>query len=175
MVQYPVFYGKETIMDRFMRKCVMDRKIVQLLIQKKSFNKISKQLKVSKKRIRQIFDMAESEGYFEGKSLPEFPQAIFKYPAKVINKEISEIDILLLKKIKWIKDRREAAWSLITIWEELNVEVTKASFYRFIKRHNIDDDKEKGRCRIKISCEIIHSPGEAHNPRLGKIERYYRS
>ena len=29
-------------MDRFMRKCVMDRKIVQLLIQKKSFNKISK-------------------------------------------------------------------------------------------------------------------------------------
>ncbi len=157
-------------MNRFMRKCVMDRKIVQLLIQKKSFNKISKQLKVSKKRIRKINDMAQAEGYFDGGVMPEYPEAIFSYPAKVINQEISETDTELLKKIEWIKDRREAGWHLITIWEELNIEVAKASFYRFIKRHRIDEDKEKGRCRIKITSEIIHEPAEALILDWGKLK-----
>ena len=41
-------------MDQFMRKCVMDRKIVEQLIFKKSFNEIEKNLKVGKKR-RGIF------------------------------------------------------------------------------------------------------------------------
>lgn len=153
-----------------MRKCVMDRKIVQLLIQKRSFNKISKQLKVSKKRIRQINDMAKDAGYFNGQSLPEYPEIIFSYPAKVINREVSEVDTQLLKKIDWIKERREAGWHLITIWEELNIEITKASFYRFIKRHQLDDDREKGRCRIKVISEIIHAPAEALILDWGKLK-----
>ena len=157
-------------MDRFMRKCVMDRKIVQLLIQKKSFNKISKQLHVSKKRVRQIHDMAKEIGYFDGKSMPEYPEAIFNYPAKVISKEISEVDTGLLKKVEWIKDRREAGWHLITIWEELDIKVTKASFYRFIKRHRLDEDKEKGRCRIKVTSEIVHAPAEALILDWGKLK-----
>lgn len=163
-------FWKEAIMDRFMRKCVMDRKIVQLLIKETSFNKISKQLKVSKKRVRQINDMAKEEGYFDGKKLPPYPEAIFKYPDKIINKPVSEIDTELLKKLDWIKERREAGWHLITIWEELDIEVTQASFYRFIKRHKLDEDKEKGRCRVKVTSEIIHRPGEALLLDWGKLK-----
>ena len=57
-------------MDRFMRKCVVDRKIVELLIQKKSFNKIAKLLKVGKPRIRKVRDMADELGYLKGVELP---------------------------------------------------------------------------------------------------------
>ena len=58
-------------MDHFMRKCAMDRKIVQLLTQEIRFNSISKRLKVSKKRIHQIHDMANDERYLDGKAIPE--------------------------------------------------------------------------------------------------------
>jgi hypothetical protein len=148
----------------------MDRKIVQLLIKNTSFNKIAKQLKVSKKRIRQINDMAEEEGYFNETPLPPYPEAIFKYPEKVVNRPVSEADTELLKKYDWIKERREAGWHLITIWEELDIEVTQASFYRFIKRHKLDENKERGRCRIKVIPEIIHSPGEALLLDWGKLK-----
>ena len=114
--------------------------------------------------------MAKEVGYFDGKSMPEYPEAIFNYPAKVISKEISEVDTGLLKKVEWIKDRREAGWHLITIWEELDIKVTKASFYRFIKRHRLDEDKEKGRCRIKVTSEIVHAPAEALILDWGKLK-----
>ena len=41
-------------MNRFTRKCVVDRKIVESLILKKSFNEISRTLKVGKRRIRTV-------------------------------------------------------------------------------------------------------------------------
>lgn len=157
-------------MDRFMRKCCMDRKIVQLLIKKRSFNKISKELKVGKRRIRKIHDMAEEFGYLKGVALPEYPQAIFDYPDKVKNPKVSDVDSQLLQELDWIKDRREAGWHLVTIWEELQTQVTKASFYRFVRRHNIDEDKEKVRCRIKVISEIIHAPGEALILDWGKLQ-----
>ena len=50
-------------MDHFMRKCAMDRKIVERLILKKSFNDIEKDLKVGKKRIRKVHDLAKALGY----------------------------------------------------------------------------------------------------------------
>ncbi len=80
-------------MDRFMRKCVMDRKIVQLLIQERSFNKISKQLKVGKKRIRQINNMAKSVGYLDGHPLPEY---LCTYQSKSIDRVSFEIESLQL-------------------------------------------------------------------------------
>lgn len=157
-------------MDHFMRKCIMDRKIVQLLIQGISFNSISKQLKVSKKRIRQVHDMAKDEGYLDGREIPQYPEKIFDYDENSLKTTVSVVDTELQKHKQWIKDRREAGWSLVTILEELPVTVTKASFYRFITRHNLDDDKEKGRCRIKVVSEIVHSPGEALILDWGKLK-----
>ena len=130
-------------MDRFMKKCIMDRKIVEQLVQKKSFNKISKQLKVGKARIRKVFDLANEAGYLDQVPLPAYPAALFKYKDDSFNGPVSDVDKELLKHLKWIKDRREAGWHLVTIFEELpstEVEVTKSSFYRFIKRHQIDED-----------------------------------
>lgn len=154
-------------MDKFMRKCAMDRRIVQLLSLKTSFNKISKELKVSKKRIRQIQDMAREYGYLDGKELPPFPEAIFKYPDKVVNREISDPDTLLLEHKDWIKERRGVGWHLVTIWEELPVKVSRTSFYRFINRHGINE--EDGRTRIKVVSEILYGPGEALILDWGKL------
>ena len=128
-------------MDRFMRKCMMDRKIVELLVQDKSFNKIAKQLKVGKARIRKVADEAKACGYLDGQPLPKYPMAIFKYPQSSINGgPVSDIDKELIKHLDWMKERREAGWHLITIFEELpasKIEITKSSFYRFVKRHGM--------------------------------------
>lgn len=156
-------------MDRFMRKCIVDRKIVELLIQKKSFNKIAKQLKVGKVRIRKIYDMANEFGYLKGKPLLPYPQALFEYKDNPLLGPISEIDIELQKHLDWIKERREAGWHLVTIWEELPIEVNRSSFYRFIQRHKIDDDPEKSRCRVRVIPEIIHEPGESLILDWGKL------
>ncbi len=159
-------------MDRFMRKCVMDRKIVEQLIQKKSFNKISKQLKVGKARIRKIYNMAQEAGYFDSKPLPPYPTALFEYKDDSLLGPVSDVDKELLKHKKWIEDRREAGWHLVTIFEELpktDIEITKSSFYRFITRHKIDDDKERGRCRVRVIPEIIHEPGESLILDWGKL------
>jgi len=157
-------------MDRFTRKCLMDRKIVQLLMEGKSFNYISKALKVSKKRVRQTHSMAETKGYLSGNSLPAYPESIFDHQRPIKAGPVSEADSELLGQLEWIKDRREAGWHLITIWEELPLkDITKASFYRFIKRHHIVEDKEKIRCRMKVTSEIIHGPGEALILDWGKL------
>ena len=159
-------------MNRFMRKCVMDRKIVEQLIQKKSFNKISKQLKVSKVRIREIFDKANELGYLDQNPLPPYPEALFDYKEQSDKGPVSDVDKELLKHLNWIKERREAGWHLITILEELpqtTVEVTKSSFYRFIKRHQIDQDKEHSRCRSRVIPKIIHEPGESLILDWGKL------
>lgn len=161
-------------MNRFMRKCVMDRKIVEQLIQKKSFNKISKNLKVGKARIRKIFDQATAAGYLNGAPLPPYPTALFEYKDDPLLGPVSDVDKELLKHLDWIKERREAGWHLITIFEELpdtdpDIEITRASFYRFIKRHKVDEDRERVRCRVRVIPEIIHEPGESLILDWGKL------
>lgn len=157
-------------MDRFTRKCVMDRKIVQNLVEGKSFNKISNELKVGKRRIRKIHDMAKKAGYLSGTPLPAYPLALFDYPGASENNPVSETDKELMEHLQWIKERREAGWHLVTIHEELPVKVHKSSFYRFIHRHGIDDNKEKVRCRVGVKCEIIHDPAEALILDWGKLK-----
>lgn len=159
-------------MDRFMRKCVVDRKIVELLIQKKSFNKVAKALKVGKPRIKKVHKMALGEGYLEGTPLPNYPKAIFDYKElQDPQGPVSDVDHTLLEHLDWIKDRREAGWHLVTIWEELPVDIliNRSSFYRFIQRHKIDEDPEKSRCRIRVVPEIIHAPGESLILDWGKL------
>lgn len=156
-------------MNRFMRKCVMDRKIVQLLLKNTSSNKIAAELKVSKKRIKKVKSQAEDMGYFDGIDLPKYPLAIFEYNEEQVLRS-SPVDSTLLEHKEWIVERRMAGWHLVTIWEELPVKVTKSSFYRFIKRHKIDADREKVRCRVKVVGEIIHAPAEALILDWGKLK-----
>jgi hypothetical protein len=165
-----MFSRRKTIMDYFMKRCFMDRKIVELLITKKSFNKISKQLKVGKMRVRKLSILAKEKGYLDGAPLPSYPQPLFDYSSEKKEGPVSEIDALLLPYLEWIKERRqEAGWHLITVYEELPIKVSKSSFYRFVHRHGIDDDKEKIRCRVKVVSEILHYPGEALILDWGKL------
>lgn len=155
-------------MDRFTRKCLVDRKIVQELIAKSSFNNISQKLKVGKRRIKKIYKLAKDFGYLDGTPMPEYPKGIFNYETEQ-NLPTSKTDELLLEHLTWIKERREVGWHLITIFEELPIKVGQSSFYRFIKRHKIDQDRERSRCRVKVVSEIINEPGEALYLDWGKL------
>ena len=148
------------IMKCLTERCIVDRKIVQLLIKGKSFNQISKEIHVSKVRIKKIKEMAIEAGHFDGRPLPPVPEAIFEYKNE---KELvtSDVDEQLLEHIDWMKECREAGWHLISIYEGLPILVSKSSFYRFIERHGLNSDKERGRCRIKVIGEINHKAGEA--------------
>jgi transposase len=152
-----------------MRKCIVDRKIVELLVQKKSFNKISKQLKVGKTRIRKVYDLADKKGYLKGTPLPPYPQAVFDYRDDPCLGPASDVDEALSEYLDWIKERKEVGWHWVTIWEELPIEVNRSSFYRFVKRHKIGEDIEKSRCRVRVVPEIFHEPGESLILDWGKL------
>lgn len=156
-------------MDRFMRKCVVDRKIVELLTLKKSFNKIAKELKVGKKRIRKVNDQALEFGYLSETPLPAYPLPLFEYKDDPLLGPVSDVDDALTEHLEWIKERREAGWHLVTVWEELPVKVTRSSFYRFAKRHEADINPEDLRCRVRVVPEIIHEPGESLILDWGKL------
>jgi hypothetical protein len=143
----------------------MDRKIVERLILNKSFNDIVKDLKVGKKRIRKVHDLAEALGYLNDKPLPPYPESIFDPPAPGVKKAASIPDQLLMEHVQWIKDRLELGWKYVTIIEELPVKVAPSSFYRFLKRHNIGEKTSI----LRVVPEIIHAPGESLILDWGKL------
>jgi hypothetical protein len=108
-------------MDRFKRKLLMDRKIVQSLIEGQSFNKISKLLKVSKNRIKKVNELAKEMGYLDGKALPAYPEVIFNYTKSKEIEPVSAIDNELLNHLEWIEDRRKTGWHLIIPIPENNL------------------------------------------------------
>lgn len=159
-------------MNRFMRKCVVDRKIVQQLLLNKSFNQVTKELKVGKRRVRNVHDMAQKLGYLHGKSMPEYPHPIFEYKdIQPGNK--SPYDNFLMPHKQWIIERMEDEWKFITIYEELpidrsNVSMSYSSFLRFLTRHNFYE--LAGRNGIsRVVPEIITAPGEVLQLDWGKL------
>lgn len=153
-------------MNRFTRKCVVDRKIVESLILKKSFNEISRTLKVGKRRIRTVNNLAKEMGYLDLTPLPPYPHALFEYKEAQGLIPASAIDEALLDHVQWIKDKRELEWHWITILEELPIKVSSSSFYRFIQRHNLNQDQITLK---RVVPEIIHAPGEALILDWGKL------
>lgn len=143
----------------------MDRKIVEKLIFKKSFNEIEKDLKVGKKRIRKVYDLAKALGFLDGKPLPPYPESIFDPPVPGGNGPVSIPDQVLLEHKEWIRDRIKLGWRQVTMIEELPVKVSPSSFYRFMKRHNLDDKKPI----LRVIPEIIHAPGESLILDWGKL------
>ena len=145
-----------------MRRARMDRKIVEYLILEKSFNQIARELKVGKKRIRNLYQMAIREGYISKvNELPPFPAECFQdEKIELLSKIVSDADEILGDHFQWIKDRIDSDWHLLTIYEELPVKVGRSSYYRFIQRHNLNLKKCKNKS-FRVRSEIVHRPGEA--------------
>ena len=147
------------------RRRLLDRKIVEHLLQKKSKRWVIKNLKVGDRRVRRVVESAKVFGYFDGVPLPAYPAAIFPDPvARLIPP--SENDDLLIPRIDWIKERLQAGWRPITVYEELGVALSRASFYRFLHRHHLYEIGDHYR---RVVPEIVHSPGECLQLDWGKL------
>ncbi len=159
-------------MNRFMRKCAVDRKIIQKLLLEKSFNQITKELKVGKRRVRKVCDLGKKLGYLDGTPMPNYPQPIFEYKDISVGNK-SPYDDFLLSHREWILEKLGTDWKLITIFEELPIDRTNLSlayttFLRFLKRHNLYE--LSGRTtNNRVVPEMIHEPGEVIQLDWGKL------
>jgi hypothetical protein len=106
-------------------------------------------------------------GYLDGTPLPPYPMAIFEYKEALSSAPASEVDKVLLEHVEWIKAKRELEWHWVTILEELPVKVSSSSFYRFLKRRNVNHDSINTYKRVVP--EIIHAPGESLILDWGKL------
>jgi hypothetical protein len=150
------------------RKRLMDRKIVELMIEGKSLREIRKLLKVGDRRINKCKAQAESYGYLGGSvPLPPYPEALFPDGPDGRTAKSSEVDQFLLSKIDWIRERLAGRWHPITVYEELGSPIGRSSFYRFLHRHSLYSIGIKSRSRVVP--EIIHQPGEALLLDWGKL------
>ena len=151
------------------RRLILDRQIVEMLIEGRGINAIMRELKVGKGTIRQIRDMAERHGYLDASiPLPVYPEALF--PERMRTGVQSGPDKILSKHMDWIKERLEAGWHLVSIFEELPARVARSSFYRFIERHGLSDMGEESRKRVVP--EIIEEPGESLQLDWGLLRKF---
>lgn len=154
-------------LSRVQRVIAMERKIVEAMAAGKSNNRITRELRVGKRRLRRIRAMAEVVGYLDGRvALPPFPEMLFSPESYQSLIPSSEPDTELLKQIDFIKDRLAAGWRPVSVFEELPTKVGRSSFYRFLTRHNLEGLGESARYAIP---EIIHNPGEAMLVDWGKL------
>lgn len=146
----------------------MDRKIVELLIEKKSVREIVSCLKVGDRRIRKVRALAEAHGYLTGAAaLTKYPEALFPDDVDGRSKRIPDSDPELLKRKEWMIERLQAGWHPVTLYEEIGLHIGRSSFYRFLHRHNLHEIGAKARRRVVP--EIVHKPGEALILDWGKL------
>ncbi|MCB0325106.1 MAG: hypothetical protein KDD69_16090 [Bdellovibrionales bacterium] len=137
----------------------MERKIVQELLSGRGINRISRELRVSKRRVLLLRAKADEAGYLDGTTpLPPYPQALFEEtPDGRSNRSSSAWRELELQQ-DWICERLHAGWHAATVFEELPVKVPRSNFYRFLQRHRLN---EIGRSVRRVVPEIVREPGEA--------------
>ena len=148
------------------RRRNLERKVVEYLIEGASQRWIIKHLKVGDRKLRKIADLAKAFGYLSGTPMPDYPAAIFPDPDDLRSRKSSEADRLLILKKDWIVDRLQVGWRPITVFEECGLDVTRASFYRFLHRHAIGN---VGRHYRRVVPEIVHEPGECLQLDWGKL------
>ena len=137
----------------------MERKIVELTLVGVSLNQISKQLQVGKRRVRETLELASRAGYLDGTvEVPKYPEALFPDFVDKRSSKHSANWKLLEAQLPWIKERVELGWHAVTILEELKIPAHRSSFYRFLKKHKLNDKTLK---HSRVVPEIVHSPGEA--------------
>jgi hypothetical protein len=152
----------------------MDRKIIEFLLQGKSYREITEALRVGDRRVRRARVLAEQYGYLIAAGspcltplpLPPFPEAIFPDGPDARSSRSSEADQQLLAKKDWIVERLQAGWHPITVYEEIGLPIGRSSFYRFLHRHGVYGIGEHTR---RVVPEIVHQPGEALILDWGKL------
>jgi hypothetical protein len=148
----------------------MDRKIVELLLEKKTAREITRALKIGDRRVRKVRLLAEEYRYLGElplKALPPYPEALFPDGPDGRESKASEANTLILARKPWITERLNVGWHPITIFEELGLAVSRSSFYRFLHRHDLFELHENARKRVVP--EIRHAPGEALILDWGKL------
>lgn len=161
----------EASMNKSTRMLIMDRKIIERLIDGNSFNSIERDLKVGKRRIKRLYSKALSAGYITLlRPLPPFPEKIFTEKIDSTeakrNSTKSPYDNLLLPYIENIKIKIQLEYRPVTILEELPIKISPSSFYRFIKRHGLEFKKKK---ILGVIPEIFTPPGEVLQLDWGKM------
>ncbi len=160
--------GENIAMNQVNRKRMIDRKIVELLIENKSFREIASCLKVGARRTRKVRALAEVYGYLDGTvSLPAYPEALFPDDIDGRSKRVPDTDPDLLKRKDWMIDRLQSGWHPITLYEEIGLPIGRSSFYRFLHRHSLNRIGETS--RLRVVPEIVHEPGEALILDWGKL------
>lgn len=156
------------------RKRIMDRKVVEYLLEKKGIRDIGRQLKVGDRRVRKFRALAISYGYLNESGsgpgtipMPAYPEPLFAYGPDGRGNRGSEVDTVLSGRKEWIVERLTAKWHPITIFEELKLPIARSSFYRFLHRHDLYRLQENARRRVVP--EIIHTPGDALLLDWGKL------
>jgi hypothetical protein len=152
-------------MDRNVRRRRVQRRVIELYLSGQSQRDICRKLKKGDRKVRAILEKAKAFGYLSGRELPAVPLAIFPEEESV-NIFSSTVDQALLEHKPWIQERLNFGWKKVTVWEELPIQVTRSSFYRFLERHSLDRLGEK---ISRITPEIVHKPGEALIVDWGKL------
>jgi Mu transposase-like protein len=150
------------------RRRLVDRKIVQYLIEGKGHRFIKEQLGIGSGRLEKVKQLAEQHGYLSGCPLPAYPEALFPDRSDGRTQQRSDTDRLLAEQVGFIEERLNAGWSPITVWEELPISVTRSSFYRFLERHDLMK-LVRGAKALRVVPEIVHAPGEALILDWGKL------
>jgi transposase len=98
--------------------------------------------------------------------LPPYPEAIFPDSADGRSLRLSDHHKRLEPHRDWIKERLEAGWHLVTVFEELpEPGVSRSSFYRYLARYELNRIGES----FRVVPEIVHRPGEALLLDWGKL------
>lgn len=164
---------------RQLEKIRMDRKIVEGLNEGKSLTALTKSSGKGKGYVIKIRDLALEYGFIVAtsendkifkagsKKIPPFPESLF--PLKDGRSEkLIETDNILAAYRTWIKDRLELGWSPQTVFEELPLQLPRASFYRYLHRFNLMCSDV-----FRNVPEIIHAPGECLQVDWGKLADVY--
>ena len=141
------------------RRRQMERKIVEKLRLGIGVNQITRELSIGKRRVMSVRGKAQERGYLDcERELPRYPEALFEDEADRRSKRKSEHWQALEGQLEWIKDRLASGWHAVTVYEELSAKVPRSSFYRFLARHDLNQEGLEAR---RVVPEIVHLPGEA--------------
>ena len=95
-------------------------------------------------------------------------------PNFIFSTKIQKVACILKKIFFRIRERFEANWKPITIFEELPLKnITRSSFYRFLHRYDLLRMGNHQAQRDQRITPIIHAPGEALILDWGKVKTVY--
>ncbi len=151
----------------------MDRKIVEQLVTGVGVNSIARDLRVGKRRIRVLCELAKKYGYLTENggrgtvALPPYPETLFPDAVDKRSLQLSPQDPLLDPHRAWMEERLRAGWHMVTVYEEFPVAgIGRSVFSRYLERHKLNRLGEGDR---GVVPEIIHQPGEALLVDWGKL------